>query len=196
MKLSRKWLDEFVELGGVGDREFAEAMTLSGSKVENTEALDASLQNVVAGRVASMERHPDSDHMWICKVDAGEDKSVQIVTGAWNVHVGDMAPVALHNALLPGGKKITKGKLRGVASYGMLCSLKELNLTAEHDYPYAVIRPAALLNDYKPLNPDKPSIPADIQPGQGVFGPVVAARALEVERTAYGCWRVLLDVGE
>ena len=196
MKLSRKWLNEFVDLRDTGDRAFAEAMTLSGSKVEVTEALDESIQKVVVGRVVSMERHPDSDHMWICKVDAGEDKNVQIVTGAWNVHVGDMVPVALHNALLPGGKKITKGKLRGVMSAGMFCSLRELGLTAEHDYPYAAITPAALLNDYKPLNPDKPSIPADIQPGQGVFGPVVAARALEVERTAYGCWRVLLDVGE
>ena len=76
----------------------------------------------------------------------------------------------------PAASKIEKGKLRGVVSNGMLCSLKELGLTAEHDYPYAVITPAALLNDYKPLDKDKPSIPADIQPGDKVFGPVVCAK--------------------
>ena len=111
--------------------------------------------------------------MWICQVDVGEAEPVQIVTGAWNIHVGDLVPVALHKSLLPGGVKIEKGKLRGVVSNGMLCSLKELGLTAEHDYPYAVITPAALLNDYHPLDPAKPSIPADIQPGDKIYGPVV-----------------------
>ena len=101
----------------------------------------------------------------------GQAEPTQIVTGAWNIHVGDLVPVALHKSLLPGGVKIEKGKLRGVLSNGMLCSLKELNLTAEHDYPYAVITPAALLNDYKPLDPEKPSIPADIKAGDKVFGP-------------------------
>ncbi len=165
MKLSRKWLNEFVDVANVGDRDFAEAMTLSGSKVEITEVLNESLQNVVAGRIVSMERHPDSDHMWICQIDVGEAEPTQIVTGAWNIHVGDLVPVARHKSLLPGGVKIEKGKLRGVVSNGMLCSLKELNLTAEHDYPYAVITAAAILNDYKPTDPEKPSIPADVQPG-------------------------------
>lgn len=164
MKLSRKWLNEFVDLGSVGDREFAEAMTLSGSKVEVTEVLNDSLQNVVAGRIVSMERHPDSDHMWVCQIDVGEAEPIQIVTGAWNIHEGDLVPVAKHKSLLPGGVKIEKGKLRGVVSNGMLCSLKELGLTAEHDYPEAVITPAALLNDYKPLNPEKPSIPPTLPP--------------------------------
>ena len=162
MKLSRKWLNEFVDVASVSDREFAEAMTLSGSKVEVTEVLNESLKNVVVGRIESMERHPDSDHMWVCQIDVGEEEATQIVTGAWNIHVGDLIPVAKHKSLLPGGIKIEKGKLRGVKSNGMLCSLKELNLTAEHDYPYAVITPAALLNDYKPLDPEKPSIPADV----------------------------------
>ncbi len=181
MKLSRKWLNEFVDLGSVGDREFAEAMTLSGSKVEVTEVLNDSLQNVVSGRIVSMERHPDSDHMWVCQIDVGEAEPIQIVTGAWNIHEGDLVPVAKHKSLLPGGVKIEKGKLRGVVSNGMLCSLKELGLTAEHDYPEAVITPAALLNDYKPLNPEKPSIPADIAPGAPIFGSVKAARAVKVD---------------
>ena len=195
MKLSRKWLNEFVDVAQVGDRDFAEAMTLSGSKVEITEVLNESLKNVVVGKLLSMERHPDSDHMWVCQLDVGADEPVQIVTGAWNVHVGDLVPAALHKSLLPGGVKIEKGKLRGVPSNGMLCSLKELGLTAEHDYPYAVITPAALLNDYHPLEKDKPSIPADIQPGDKVFGPVVCARVLSCETKAAGRYAVKLDTG-
>ena len=89
-------------------------------------------------------------------------------------------PAALHKSTLPGGKKIEKGKLRGVLSNGMLCSLKELGLD-ERDFPYGVITAAALLNDYKPLDPEKPSIPADIQLGHKIFGPVVAAGAGEVK---------------
>ena len=195
MKLSRKWLNEFVDVANVGDRDFAEAMTLSGSKVEITEVLNESLQNVVAGRIVSMERHPDSDHMWICQIDVGEAEPTQIVTGAWNIHVGDLVPVARHKSLLPGGVKIEKGKLRGVVSNGMLCSLKELNLTAEHDYPYAVITAAAILNDYKPTDPEKPSIPADVQPGHKIYGPVVAARVCACETVSYGRYTVTLDTG-
>ena len=90
---------------------------------------------MVVGKILSMEKHPDSDHMWICQIDVGQAEPIQIVTGAWNIHVGDLVPVAQHKSLLPGGMKIEKGKLRGVVSNGMLCSLKELSLTAEHDYP-------------------------------------------------------------
>ena len=195
MKLSRKWLNEFVDIGPVSDRDFAEAMTLSGSKVEVTEVLNESLKNVVAGRIVKMERHPDSDHMWICQLDVGEAEPSQIVTGAWNIHEGDLVPVARHKSLLPGGVKIEKGKLRGVVSNGMLCSLKELNLTAEHDYPYAVIKPAALLNDYHPLDKDKPSIPADVQPGHKIYGKVVAARVTAVSSEDGALWACALDTG-
>ena len=105
MKLSRKWLQEFVDIGPVNDRDFAEAMTISGSKVEVTEDLGAEIKNVVVGRIDKMERHPDSDHMWVCQIDVGQDEPVQIVTGAWNIHEGDLVPVALHNACLPAGKR-------------------------------------------------------------------------------------------
>ena len=193
MNLSRKWLNEFVTVTA-SDKEFAEAMTLSGSKVETTAYLGEEIDNVVAGRVLAMERHPNSDHMWICQVDVGQSEPVQIVTGAWNVHVGDMVPAALHKSTLPGGKKIEKGKLRGVASNGMLCGLSELGLD-ERDFPYAVITPAALLNDYKPLDPNKPSIPADIQPGDKVFGPVVCARVLECAVQPDGSFHTCLDIG-
>ncbi len=195
MKLSRKWLNEFVDIAGVDDRTFAESMTLSGSKVEVTEILNESLKNVVVGRIISMERHPDSDHMWVCQVDIGQDQPLQIVTGAWNIHPGDLVPVAKDGSLLPGHVEIHSGKLRGVDSCGMLCSLKELNLTAEHDYPDAVITPAALLGDYHPLDPAKPSIPADVQPGHKIYGPVVAARVLECESQPNGSYHTCLDIG-
>ena len=107
MLLSRKWLSEFVDVDA-NDRDFAEAMTLSGSKVEVTEDLGAEIDRVVAGRILSMERHPDSDHMWVCQLDVGQAEPVQIVTGAWNIHTGDMVPVALHKSTLPGGKKIER----------------------------------------------------------------------------------------
>ena len=177
MKLSRKWLNEFVDLplSEVDDRTFAEAMTVSGSKVEVTEDLSKTIKNVKVGKIVKLEKHPNSDHMLVAQIDAGADAPVQICTGAWNVHEGDLVPAALHNSLLPNGVKITRGKLRGVESEGMLCSLKELGCTA-HDFPYAVIKPAALLNDYHPLDKNKPSISADIKPGDTIFGSVVAAR--------------------
>ena len=196
MKLSRKWLNEFVDLplSEVGDRDFDEAMTISGSKVEVTEDLSATIHNVKVGRVLSMEKHPNSDHMYVCSLDVGEAEPVQIVTGAWNVHAGDLVPAALHKSLLPSGAKIEKGKLRGVASYGMLCSLKELNLT-EHDYAYAKIEAAAILGDYHPIDPAKPSIAADIQAGDRIYGKVIAARCEKVENAGVNRWKLTLDVG-
>ena len=193
MNLSRKWLSEFVSVDA-GDRDFAEAMTLSGSKVEITTDLGAEISNIVVGRVLSMERHPNSDHMWICQIDVGREAPIQIVTGAWNVHVGDLVPAALHKSTLPGGKKIEKGKLRGEVSDGMMCGLYELGLD-ERDFPYAAIVPAAILGDYKPLDPVKPSIPADIQPGHKIYGPVVAAKVLECDAQSDGSFRTSLDLG-
>ena len=138
MKLNRKWLnEEFIDLSGVPDREFVETMTIAGQKVETYERLDAELRNVVVGRVVSITRHTNSDHMWVCQIDVGAGEPVQIVTGAQNVHEGDLVPVAQHNSWLPGGVHITKGKLRGEVSNGMLCSLKELGLTL-NDFPYAI----------------------------------------------------------
>ena len=181
MILSRNWLNEFVDLKDITDKEFNDEMTLSGSKVETIERPDENLKNVVVGKILEMKRHENSDHMWVCQIDVGQAEPVQIVTGAWNIHVGDYVPAALHGAHLPGGVKIEKGKLRGVESNGMLCSLKELGMTAEHDFPYAVITPAAILNDYHPIDKDKPSIPADIKPGDKVYGPVLCSRVEAVE---------------
>lgn len=195
MILSRNWLNEFVDLKDITDKEFNDEMTLSGSKVETIERPDENLKNVVVGKILEMKRHENSDHMWVCQIDVGQAEPVQIVTGAWNIHVGDYVPAALHGAHLPGGVKIEKGKLRGVESNGMLCSLKELGMTAEHDFPYAVITPAALLNDYHPIDPAKPSIPADIKPGDKVYGPVVAAKVLECVPLGDGTFHTCLDLG-
>lgn len=136
MNLSKKWLNEFV-LIDASPRDFSEALTMSGSKVEGYETEGAELSNIVVGRVDGLERHPDSDHLWICKINAGKEMPLQIVTGAQNLKVGDIVPVALDNSVIAGGKKIKKGKLRGVLSEGMLCSLSELGLT-KGDFPYAI----------------------------------------------------------
>ena len=197
MKLSRKWLNEYVDLSlnECGDRSFAEAMTVSGSKVEVTEDLSKKINNVKVGRIVSIEKHPNSDHMLVCRIDIGSGEPVQICTGAWNVHVGDLVPTALHKSLLPNGAEITRGKLRGVESDGMLCSLKELNVTT-HDFPYAVIEPAAILGDYHPIDPAKPSISADIKAGDKIYGKVIAARAEKLETLGYSRYKLSLDTGK
>ncbi len=145
MNLSRKWLNEFVTVD-VPDREFAEAMTLSGSKVEGTSVEGSEISNVVVGQVKSLVRHPNSDHMWICQVDVGQPEPLQIVTGAQNVKENDLVPVALHKSTLPGGKKIEKGKLRGELSNGMLCSFAELGLD-QRDFPAAYADGIWILSD-------------------------------------------------
>ena len=147
MKLNRKWLhEEFVDLSNVSDKEFVETMTVAGQKVETYERMDAEIKNVVVGKVVSIVRHENSDHMWVCQIDVGQEEPVQIVTGAQNVHEGDLVPTALHNSYLPGGVHITKGKLRGVKSNGMLCGLEELGLTL-NDYPNAILDGIWILND-------------------------------------------------
>ncbi len=162
MLLSRKWLNEFVELpvSEVGAHDFAEAMTISGSKVEVTTDPGAEIKNVVVGLVKEITRHTNSDHMWICQIDVGEEELVQIVTGAQNVKVGDYVPVAKHNSYLPGGIHITKGKLRGEKSNGMLCSVKELNVTV-HDFPYAIEDGILILSD-------DPELKGTLTPGQDI----------------------------
>ena len=145
MNLSRKWLNEFVTIDA-NDKEFAEAMTLSGSKVEITTDLGAEITNVVVGKVLSLVRHENSDHMWVCQIDVGDGQETQIVTGAQNVKVGDLVPVAKHKSTLAGGVKIEKGKLRGVVSNGMLCSYKELGLD-ERDFPTAYADGIWILSD-------------------------------------------------
>ncbi len=160
MDLSRRWLNEFVPVD-VSDKEFDEAMTLSGSKVEVTSVEGTEIENVVVGRVLSIVRHENSDHMWICQVDIGEAEPVQIVTGAQNVHQGDLVPVAKAGSTLPGGVHIEAGTLRGVASNGMLCSYKELGMT-DNDWPHSIVDGIFLLES----DPDLKA--RGLQPGQDI----------------------------
>ena len=160
MDLSRRWLNEFVPVE-VSDKEFDEAMTLSGSKVEVTSVEGTEIENVVVGRVLSIVRHENSDHMWICQVDIGEAEPVQIVTGAQNVHQGDLVPVAKAGSTLPGGVHIEAGTLRGVASNGMLCSYKELGMT-DNDWPHSIVDGIFLLES----DPDLKA--RGLQPGQDI----------------------------
>lgn len=136
MNLSMKWLSDYVTLDTTV-KEFCAAMTMSGSKVEVATEEGSEIKNVVVGKLLSVVPHENSDHLVICQVDVGQEQPIQIVTGAPNVKAGDIVPVALCGAELPNGVNIKKGKLRGVESNGMLCSLGELGLTV-HDFPYAI----------------------------------------------------------
>ncbi|MDY4192475.1 MAG: phenylalanine--tRNA ligase subunit beta [Oscillospiraceae bacterium] len=136
MNLSMRWLSDYVDVK-MAPRAFSEAMTMSGSKVEGYEIEGAEIEKVVIGKILSVEKHPDADKLVVCQVDVGAGEPVQIVTGASNVFPGAVVPVALDGSILPGGKQIKKGKLRGVLSGGMMCSLGELGLTV-HDFPYAI----------------------------------------------------------
>lgn len=141
MILSRKWANDYVDLADIDNKTFCDEMTLSGSKVEGYTVEGSQIENVVVGQVLSMEKHPDSDHLWVCQVTVGQDDPLQIVTGAQNLQPMDIVPVALVGASVINRKdhkieKIKKGKLRGVASAGMLCSFDELGLT-QNDFPYA-----------------------------------------------------------
>ena len=151
MNLSKKWLLDYIDLN-VDDKTFSDEMTLSGSKVEGYVKEGADLTNIVVGKLLSLEKHPDSDHLWICQIDAGQGDPLQIVTGAQNLKEGDFVPVALDHSTVHGGKQIKKGKLRGVPSNGMLCSLGELGLTT-HDFPYAIEDGIFVLGDDCDLTP-------------------------------------------
>ncbi len=136
MDLSLRWLADYVETG-VTPKQFCDAMTMSGSKVECFNEEADYISNVVVGKILKIEKHPDADKLQICQIDIGREEPVQIVTAAQNVYEGMMVPAALDNSTLAGGVKIKKGKLRGVPSNGMMCSVAELGVTV-HDFPYAI----------------------------------------------------------
>lgn len=128
MKLPISWLKEYVDISGISNKEYSETLSIFGSKVENIEYLGEEIKNVVTGRITSIEPHPDADKLCVCMVDISGD-TIQIVTGAKNIAIGDIIPTALDKSSLPGGVKIKSGKLRGVVSCGMMCSHQELGLT-------------------------------------------------------------------
>ncbi|RHR27076.1 phenylalanine--tRNA ligase subunit beta [Clostridium sp. AF19-22AC] len=144
MNTSLSWIKAYVPDLNVTAQEYTDAMTLSGTKVEGFEELDADLDKIVIGQIDKIEKHPDADKLIICQVNVGKE-IVQIVTGASNVHEGDKVPVVLDGGRVagghdgsktPGGIKIKKGKLRGIESFGMMCSIEELGSTKEM-YPDA-----------------------------------------------------------
>ena len=152
MYISLNWLKYYVDID-VPVEELCEKMIHSGFEVEDIQDLSATMKNVVVGKVLAMEKHPDSDHLWICQINVGQDEPVQIITGAQNVFVGAHVPAALHNSDLPNGMHITKGKLRGLPSNGMLCSGEELNLKAG-DFPNADVYGIMILDEKYPAGMD------------------------------------------
>ena len=153
MDLSMKWLSDYVKVDEP-IKKFCYDMTMSGSKVERFDTEGEEISNVVVGKVLSVVPHEDSDHLVVCQVDVGKGEPIQIVTGAQNIHGGEVVPVALDGSTLPKGIKIKKGKLRGVESNGMLCSFGELGLTV-HDFPYAIEDGIFVLQDEEGCEPIK-----------------------------------------
>ena len=144
MNTSLSWIKRYVPDLDCTAQEYTDAMTLSGTKVEGYTCLDADLDKIVIGQIKQIDPHPDADKLIICQVDVGTE-TTQIVTGAPNVHVGDKVPVVRDGGkvdgghdgkMTPGGVMIKKGKLRGIESNGMLCSIEELGSTREM-YPEA-----------------------------------------------------------
>ena len=177
MKVSMNWLKDYVNLPE-DPKTFCEAMTMSGTKAEGFEDLSKTFSGIVAGRVESIERHPDSDHLFVCMVDAGKERLLQIVTGAQNVSAGKMVPVCLDGAVLPDGKTIKTGKLRGVLSEGMLCSIGELGQTT-HDFPYAIEDGIFLIGE-------------DCKPGDEIALPGETAKTAKISRIErYGVFPAL-----
>ena len=148
MLVPYRWLKDYIETD-LPVKELAEKMVATGNGVEAITELGADIKNVVVGKIVKLEKHPDADKLQICQIDVGTE-TLQIVTGADNVFEGALVPVALCGSELPNGMKIKKGKLRGVESYGMLCSGEELCLK-ESDYPGAEVYGILILSgDWAP----------------------------------------------
>ena len=152
MDMSMTWLKDYVDVD-TDIKDFVEDITLSGSKVEGYTIIGGDIKNVVVGKVLSIEKHPDADKLVITKIDIGNGEPLQIVTGATNLYVGAVVPVALSGSTLANGVKIKKGKLRGVESNGMLCSVEELGCD-RHDFPEAPENGIYIFKDEVPLGTD------------------------------------------
>lgn len=135
MKVPVSWLKQYVDIEEIELNQLVDEMIMSGSNVDGVEKMGEEIQNVVVGHIEKIEKHPDADKLSVCQINVGKEV-IQIVTGAKNVGEGDYVPVALHGSTLAKGLKIKKGKLRGVESNGMLCSVEEFGLTRE-DFPEA-----------------------------------------------------------
>jgi phenylalanyl-tRNA synthetase beta chain len=149
MRLPLKWLNDYVDVSDINIKTLMHGLTMSGSKVETLDYIGEEIENVVAGKILSVDKHPDADRLLVCKVDTGGAEPLQIVTGAHNVFPGALVPVALNNSKLPGGVRIKTGKLRGVKSEGMFCSFHELGLT-RHECPYGADDGILILKNGEP----------------------------------------------
>ncbi len=152
MNISLSWLKYYVDID-VPVEELCDRMVRSGFEVEDIVDLSETMKNVVVAKILHIEKHPDSDHLLICQMDIGKDEPVQIITGAQNVFEGAYVPAALHNSYLPDGTHITKGKLRGLPSNGMLCSGEELGLKAG-DFPGCDVYGIMIMDDKYPVGTD------------------------------------------
>ena len=148
MDISYKWLKEFANVSA-GSKEFMHRMNMSGTEIKGFRSLSDGLSNIAVGKILKIEKHPDADKLVVCQVDVGDKGTIQIVTAATNVFEGAIVPVALHKSVVAGGHKIEKGKLRGVESSGMFCSVEELGIT-EHDYPDAIKDGILILKEGNP----------------------------------------------
>ncbi len=149
MKISLNALKYYVDIN-VPVEELCERMTLAGFEIESIEKQGENLKNVVVGKIEKLTKHENSDHLQICQINIGKAEPVQIVTGAQNIHEGDYVPTALDDSYLPNGAHIVAGKLRGVDSYGMLCSGEELGLS-EADYEGASVYGIMILHEENPV---------------------------------------------
>ena len=163
MNTALSWIKAYVPELDVTAQEYTDAMTLTGTKVEGYECLDKNLEKIVVGQIKSIEKHPDADKLIICQVDIGEQEPIQIVTGAPNVKVGDKVPVVLDGGKVAGGHdggplpedgiRIKTGKLRGVESHGMMCSIEELGSSRDM-YPLAPESGIYILPEDTPVGAD------------------------------------------
>ncbi|MDI6618699.1 MAG: phenylalanine--tRNA ligase subunit beta [Clostridiales bacterium] len=160
MLVPLKWLNDFIKIDDLNPQYLADAMTMSGSKVEDVIETGKEISNVVTGKILKIEKHPNADRLIVCMVDTGKDV-IQIVTGANNVKVGNIVPVALHGSTLPGNVKIKRGRLRGVESNGMMCSAKELGIE-EKNAEHGIL-----------ILPDSTKVGADIKEVLGLNGVII-----------------------
>lgn len=155
MKVPMQWIRDYADIPADVDAEaYTSRMIMTGTSVEGTEVIGAGISGVVTGKILSMARHEDSDHLWVCQVDVGQDTPLQIVTGAQNLSGGETVPVCLPGATLPGlDKPIRAGKLRGVESCGMLCGGSELGVD-DALYPGAGVDGILVFHEEHPLGID------------------------------------------
>src|SRR6056297_2711395 len=179
MKISERWLREWVD-PPVDTAGIVKQLTMAGLEVDGTAPAAPAFSSVVIGQVESVAPHPDADKLRVCRVEVGADTPLEIVCGAPNVYSGMRAPVALVGGELPGGLKIKRAKLRGVASMGMLCSERELGLGEGHEGLWDLPQDAPVGTDLRTwLGLDDTVIDVDLTPNRGdCFSVLGVAREL------------------